>query len=107
MKRSITILSVLFLISDMKSVYAQYVPEYENGFRVKISEDDSRYLRLMFWNQIWVREMQLNPGTSINGQAVQRSFDIGARRMRMILTGQISPILKVCETLPSRCAQFR
>lgn len=91
MKRRITILSVLFLITGMKSVNAQYVPEYENGFRVKISEDDNRYLRLMFWNQIWVRDMQLNPGTSINGQSAQRSFDIGARRMRMILTGQISP----------------
>jgi hypothetical protein len=91
MKIKLTLAIILFLFSALRMVSAQYVPEYENGFRLKISDDENRYLRLMFWNQIWVRGMQLNPGTAINGQPADRSFDIGARRMRMIMTGQISP----------------
>jgi len=44
----------------------------------------------MFWNQIWFRSIDMNAGTQVNGHAVNRTYDIGARRLRMIATAQLS-----------------
>src|SRR5690606_4161464 len=60
------------------------------GFKIKLDDDDKSYLRLMFWNQIWFRSIDMNAGTQVNGHAVNRTYDIGARRLRMIATAQLS-----------------
>ena len=59
---------------------------------MKLSEDGSKFLRFMFWNQTWLKYTQNNPGTlDYDGEARPTSVDIGLRRTRMLAYGQVSP----------------
>jgi hypothetical protein len=37
-------------------------------------------MRVIAWNQIWMRSSQMNPGTMIGGEATSTATDIGNRR---------------------------
>jgi len=58
--------------------------------KLNLSIDGSKYLKATFLNQIWVRYNESNPGTLVNGEPQSQTFDIGLRRTRMQLYGQIS-----------------
>lgn len=58
--------------------------------KLNLSEDGSKYVKATFLNQTWVRWNQSNPGTLVNGQPMDNTFDIGLRRTRMQLYGQIT-----------------
>src|SRR5688572_29844099 len=59
--------------------------------RLNLSEDGKEYIRFTFLNQTWLRYTDANPGTLVNGYEKQHIFDIGLRRTRMQLYGQILP----------------
>ncbi|MFN4285148.1 MAG: hypothetical protein ACK4E8_04200 [Lacibacter sp.] len=65
--------------------------EYQSGIKLHISADSNRFIRFITWNQIWIRSQQNNPGTIINGELRNTTWDIGARRLRMLAYAQISP----------------
>ncbi len=73
------------------NVFAQGSPDYGSGLKLNIDKDGSKYIRFIFWNQIWMRSMENNPGTLVNGRAENTTFDIGARRLRFLAIAQISP----------------
>jgi hypothetical protein len=88
--RKITIIAVaLFCIA--LSCFSQGSEPYGKGLRMDLDSSGSRYLRLIFWNQIWMRSMQLNPGSIVNGQPTKNIWDIGARRLRLLGYAQITP----------------
>lgn len=58
--------------------------------RYNLSEDGNHYVKLTFLNQTWVRYNESNPGTNVYGDAKSSTFDIGLRRTRMQLYGQLS-----------------
>jgi len=58
--------------------------------KYRLSEDGSRYVKLTFLNQVWMRWNHSNPGTTVNGEPQDHTFDIGLRRTRLQLYGQIS-----------------
>lgn len=59
---------------------------------LKLSEDGSKYVRLMLWGQMWFRSLENNPGTlGVDGNPQNRSADIGIRRARMLTYASISP----------------
>lgn len=70
--------------------HSQGSPEYGTGLRLNLKDDGSKYLRVLAWNQIWLRSTEMNPGTSINGEAATHSTDIGNRRLRILLHAQLS-----------------
>lgn len=78
----------LFITQPVK---AQYAPEYNEGLKINLNDKDDYYIRFMLWNQIWARSTEQNPGTLVNGTPQDRSFDIGARRLRMLAMAQLSP----------------
>jgi hypothetical protein len=55
-----------------------------------LNEDGSNYFKLTLAAQIWVRNTDMNPGTTINGFAKDNFTDIGIRRARMQAFGQIA-----------------
>lgn len=65
--------------------------DYGSGLKIGINEDKSKYIRFIFWNQIWARYIQNNPGTLVNGVAEDNTMDIGGRRLRFLAIAQISP----------------
>ncbi len=60
------------------------------GLKLKLNEDGSLYLKANFSSQIWVRYTENNPGTTLDGYAYDHGFDIGLRRTRLILSGQLT-----------------
>ncbi len=58
--------------------------------RLKLNEDGSHYIKATFLSQIWFRGNQSNPGTSVLGAPTGQTFDIGLRRTRVQLYGQLT-----------------
>ncbi|WP_246535249.1 porin [Litoribacter ruber] len=59
---------------------------------LKLSDDGSKYIRFLFWNQMWARVTENNPGTvSVDGRPSRQSTDIGIRRARVLAYAEISP----------------
>lgn len=61
-----------------------------NELKYNLSPDGKRYVKATFLNQLWVRWNQSNPGTTVLGRPEDNTFDIGLRRTRMQLYGQIT-----------------
>lgn len=55
-----------------------------------LNKDSTEYVKLTFLNQTWVRYAQNNPGSTVNGQAQNETFDIGLRRTRLQFYGRTS-----------------
>lgn len=67
-------------------------PSFAQNSEIKLNLDNegSKYIKATFLNQTWVRMNQSNPGTMVNGAIMEQTLDIGLRRTRMQLFGQIS-----------------
>lgn len=68
---------------------------YGKGITIPLSEDGSRFARIITWHQVWTRFMQFNDNTTINGSPETHGFDIGLRRSRFLLFGKITPRLLI------------
>ncbi|WP_167516961.1 hypothetical protein [Hydrotalea flava] len=75
------------LLFTISSVYAQ-----QNGLRFSLNESDSHYFQFTFLNQTWLRYNQNNPGTLVEGEVRKNTFDIGLRRTRIQMFGEIAEI---------------
>ncbi|QRR02214.1 hypothetical protein [Dyadobacter sandarakinus] len=84
------VLSLMFLAS---TAMAQVTPADENtksDIRYNLNESGSHYVKMTFTNQAWFRFNESNPGTTVLGDPKGTTFDIGLRRTRMQLFGQIT-----------------
>ncbi len=89
---SILVASFLLLIS---TAYAQEPvkadpPKEIDELRLKLNETGSHYIKATFLNQVWFRFNDSNPGTLVQGEAASQTFDIGLRRTRLQLYGQLT-----------------
>jgi len=66
----------------------------ENNFfkdrKLNFNEDGSNYVKFTFMTQAWLRNADYNPGTTINGIEESNGSDIGIRRYRVQLYGQLT-----------------
>lgn len=85
------LLGLLLVVVLYISGFAQGSADYGSGLKFNLKDDGSKYLRFIVWNQIWMRSIQNNPGTAVNGVAANNTWDIGARRLRMLAYAQITP----------------
>ncbi|RZJ72756.1 porin [Flavobacterium sp.] len=83
-------IATLLLFSLGLTAYSQGSPDYGSGLKFNLNEDGSKYLRVLAWNQVWLRSTEMNPGTNINGEGASTSEDIGNRRLRLLLHAQLS-----------------
>lgn len=58
--------------------------------RLKLNDDGSHFIKATFLNQVWFRYNDSNPGTTVLGDPNKESFDIGLRRTRVQLYGQLT-----------------
>lgn len=68
---------------------ATRTPVLKDG-KIWLNEDGSNYFKLTLATQVWIRNTDMNPGTTINGFAKDNYTDIGIRRVRMQAYGQIA-----------------
>lgn len=58
--------------------------------RYNLSEDGEKYVKATFLAQIWGRYTNNNPGTTLFGYSEPQSYDMGLRRVRVQLFGQVT-----------------
>jgi hypothetical protein len=83
-----TLFAALLLLISM-TVFAQTTPYIKDG-KLNFNEDGSHYIKATFVSQIWARFNESNPGTVLYGFGKPNTFDIGLRRTRLQLFGQLT-----------------
>ncbi len=58
--------------------------------KLTLNEDGSNYIKFTMVNQVWLRNTTLNEGSTIFGYAKNNTWDIGIRRFRVQLYGQLT-----------------
>ncbi|MCH7397309.1 porin [Belliella sp. DSM 107340] len=108
MKIQLTMFSIVFvMVASNNSTIAQntipsivnmgnkagdFVDHTYKPLTLKLNEDGSKYIRFLFWNQMWARVTENNPGTlDVSGNPQSTSTDIGIRRARVLAYAEISP----------------
>ncbi|WP_333854437.1 porin [Epilithonimonas sp.] len=87
MKKILTFIG-LALISS--SLYSQGSPDYGNGLKLNLNPEGDKYVRFILWNQIWLRNTEMNPGTMVSDEATKNTWNIGNRRLRALAYAQIT-----------------
>ena len=65
-------------------------PNIRNDLRYNLNASGSHYFKATFLNQTWLRFNESNPGTTSLGDPADQTFDIGLRRTRIQMFGQIT-----------------
>ena len=81
------IMLLILAISPITSAFSQADNE---ALKFKLNESGSHYFQTTLLNQTWLRSTENNPGTTVEGNQESQSTDVGLRRTRMQLFGQIT-----------------
>ncbi|MDP9958005.1 hypothetical protein J2X97_003679 [Epilithonimonas hungarica] len=84
------ILTFIGLALFSASLYSQGSPDYGNGLKLNLNPEGDKYVRFILWNQIWLRNTEMNPGTMVSDEATKNSWNIGNRRLRALAYAQIT-----------------
>lgn len=76
----------LLCLHGFITVQAQSLPD----LKMKFDESGKHYIQLTMLNQVWLRYNQSNPGTLVQNNPENNTFDIGLRRTRFQLFGPLS-----------------
>lgn len=78
------------LIFLMLTLWLTGFAQTTNPVKWKLNEDGTRYFQMTFLNQTWIRYNQHNAGTQVESLPKERGFDLGLRRTRIQMMGQIT-----------------
>lgn len=87
MKKILTFIGLALLSSTL---YSQGSPDYGNGLKLNLNPEGDKYVRFILWNQIWLRNTEMNPGTMVSDEATKNTWNIGNRRLRALAYAQIT-----------------
>ncbi len=87
MKKILTFVGLVLIGS---SLYSQGSPDYGSGLKLNLNPEGDKYVRFILWNQIWLRNTEMNPGTMVSDEATKNSWNIGNRRLRALAYAQIT-----------------
>lgn len=62
---------------------------------IKLDESGDRFLKFSLNSQVWLRSVENNPGTLVNGTPQKETYDAGIRRMRVAMQAQLSPAYQI------------
>ncbi|GAB3852171.1 hypothetical protein GCM10028822_19580 [Hymenobacter terrigena] len=86
------------LLLGAEASFAQIGPDpsappasLKDGLKTYLTKDSTTYLKLNFLAQTWLRFNESNPGTTVNGELTPSTGDVGLRRVRFVMSGQITP----------------
>lgn len=81
-------LSYILLLFGFQFLFAQ-----NHNLRYTFNEDKGTYIEGSVGAQFWLRYLDMNPGSEINGEPVSSDIDISIRRIRISVQSQITPKL--------------
>jgi hypothetical protein len=89
------ILSFVFCFLQVKAqdtvaVKKQEVPNSIKPLKVSLNNDGSNFIQFTGLVQIWARHTELNPGSLINKASATSNTDVGIRRLRFQIIGQLN-----------------
>ncbi|MBM4781759.1 MAG: porin, partial [Archangiaceae bacterium] len=87
MRRTLSL--VVCLVASLAA--AQGTSEYGSGLRWNLNPEGDRFIRAITWAQVWTRAIENNPGTTVDGVSSPWTTDVGLRRVRLLLYGQVFP----------------
>lgn len=88
MKNKIIFIWALSLVYIGNIWAADPVPQ---PLRIPLSKDEKQYLQFTLLNQVWFRGNESNSGTTVLGDLQKNTVDLGLRRTRFQLFGEIAP----------------
>lgn len=71
-------------------VAAQDSPKEKEELKYNLNESGSHYVKFTLLNQVWLRYNESNPGSLVLNEPAPTTFDIGLRRTRFQLYGQLT-----------------
>ncbi len=95
MRRPLLPFALACLLAAPLASFGQGSEVYGPGLKLKPNPDKDAFIRLIFWNQLWARSVQNNPGTAVNGVSADNTMDVGIRRSRFLAFAQINPRYRV------------
>lgn len=63
--------------------------------KINLNDKGDKWLKFGISSQIWLRSIDNNPGTAVNGVPQNQTYDAGIRRMRLIIQSQVTPFYSV------------
>tara|TARA_Y100000782_G_scaffold110176_1_gene136197 strand:+ start:3622 stop:4911 length:1290 start_codon:yes stop_codon:yes gene_type:complete len=66
-----------------------------NKLKLNFDEEGKTWVKASLRGQFWARYMEMNPGTTVNGEAVDNAFDFSLRRVRLGISSQVTEKLFV------------
>jgi hypothetical protein len=105
MKKTLALIGLLFVFSLSFTLSAQTpidtsrattplppkeAPKEKGDLRANLNESGTHFVRFTMLMQVWARYNESNPGTAVNGHLESSTTDIGIRRARFQLMGQVT-----------------
>jgi len=84
------ILSFIGLALISCSVYGQGSPDYGNGLKINLNPEGDKYVRFILWDQFWIRNTEMNPGSMVGGEPTDNTWNLGNRRARILAYAQVT-----------------
>lgn len=103
-------LLIIFSVTVMQCCYSQdtisikknpeeHSPEKKpldiGELKIKLNSKGDQWIKFGISSQIWLRSIENNPGTSVNGVPQEQTYDAGIRRMRLTIQSQVTPFYSV------------
>jgi len=63
--------------------------------KINLNQKGDKWLKFGISSQIWLRSIDNNPGTAVNGVPQDQTYDAGIRRMRLIIQSQLTPFYSI------------
>ncbi|MBL1219441.1 porin [Chryseobacterium sp. L7] len=80
---------------DTVKVSSEKNPLDIGELRINLNDKGDKWLKFGISSQIWLRSIDNNPGTAVNGVPQNQTYDAGIRRMRLIIQSQVTPFYSV------------
>ncbi|CEJ70062.1 hypothetical protein BN1195_02365 [Chryseobacterium oranimense G311] len=78
------LLSFIGLALISGSLYSQGSPDYGGGLKLNLNPDGDKFIRFILWDQFWLRNTQMNPGSMVANEPTDNSWSLGNRRLRAL-----------------------
>jgi hypothetical protein len=85
------ILLLALVLASKAGLKAQGTDNYGAGLKFNLDSTGKKYVRMLTWHQVWLRNNENNPGSTINGEASSSQWDMSLRRSRFLMYAQINP----------------
>src|SRR4051812_2112319 len=63
--------------------------------KINLNSKGDKWLKFGISSQIWLRSIDNNPGTLVNGVPQEQTYDAGIRRMRLTIQSQLTPFYSI------------